>query len=57
MSRGRPEDLQSTIEQIRNPNPTKGSKTWLRHNLNTQAGQCDLMLLEGATIEKWQKNL
>ncbi|MEW6185007.1 MAG: hypothetical protein AB1585_04615 [Thermodesulfobacteriota bacterium] len=51
MSRGRPEDLQNTKNQIKNPNPVAGDLTWLRHNIRDQSGEIDLLLLKGGTLE------
>jgi hypothetical protein len=57
MSRGRPEDLQNTIDQIKNLNPVKGDLTWLRHKLRDQSGELDLLLLKGGTLEDIAKKL
>ena len=57
MSRGHPEDLQNTIDQIKNPNPVKGDLTWLRHRLRDQSGELDLLLLKAGALEDIAKEL
>ena len=47
MSSGRPEDRGNTIVQLRNPEPIKAGKTWLRHRVDCQSGFIDLKLIEG----------
>lgn len=32
---------------LRPPNPVKDRKTWLRHNVTSQSGQIDLLVLSG----------
>jgi hypothetical protein len=57
MSKGLPGDLRNTIQQIKSPKPPQDGLTWLRHKLGTQAGECDLMLLNGFTTEAMAKEL
>lgn len=47
MSKGIKEDWINTRYQIKNPNPCKDGKTWLRHREFSQASIIDQMLLEG----------
>lgn len=47
MSKGLPEDWDNTAEQLKNPNPCKDGRTWLRHGENKQSGKIDVMVLEG----------
>jgi len=47
MTNGLKEDWFNTKEQLKNPNPIKGGKTWLRHKEGAKAGTIDVMILEG----------
>lgn len=57
MSVGSKDDHDLTVEQIKNPSNPKSGLTWLRHKLGTQAGEIDLMLLRGATVEDMARKL
>jgi hypothetical protein len=48
MSTGHSEDLEKTIEQLKNPSQRIGNLTWLRHRTGSQSGRIDRMLLTGA---------
>jgi hypothetical protein len=52
MSDGRETDYNATLRQLKNPDPIKEGKTWLRHWTNKHTGLIDLMILEG----KYSKN-
>ncbi len=47
MSSGLPQDIEETKKQLKNPNPCKDGRTWLRHLEEAQSGKIDLMILEG----------
>lgn len=47
MSSGLISDKEDTKKLLLPPSPVKNGKTWLRHSVNAQAGQIDLMLLAG----------
>ena len=61
MSKSQPDDESNTINQLKNPNPLDGNKTWLRHKADGESGLIDLMILEGKfsieqMIDKLNKN-
>jgi hypothetical protein len=56
MSRGRPSDLNETIELINKPRTFHG-KNWLGHDTGKQCGRIDELLLIGSTIEEIAKDL
>ncbi len=47
MSSGIMSDWEDTKRQVKNQNPVKDGKTWLRHNAASQSGQIDLLVLSG----------
>ena len=47
MSSGMMSDLDETQKLLRPPNPVKNGKTWLRHDVKSQSGQIDLLVLSG----------
>lgn len=47
MSSGMMSDWEETKRQLTDPNPIKDGKTWLRHNVASQSGQIDLLVLSG----------
>jgi len=47
MSAGMPQDWNETKKQILEPDLCIKDKTWLRHSVNAQSGQIDIMLLKG----------
>ena len=58
MTSGKPEDWVNTLEQLRDPDPVRNGKIWLRHLENKQSGVIDQMLLEGkSSIEEITEEL
>jgi hypothetical protein len=47
MSQSNPNDKADTSDQIKNPRPINGEKTWLRHKADAESGMIDLMILSG----------
>ena len=53
MSNGNEDDWGNTITQIKNPDPIKNGRTWLRHREDTEAAAIDQMILQGTyTIDE-----
>jgi hypothetical protein len=51
MSVGRISDLLETLEVLQGRRDSvENQKTWLRHGAKSQAGQIDLLLLQGASV-------
>jgi len=40
-------DESNTINQLKNPNPLNGNKTWLGYKANGESGLIDIMVLKG----------
>ena len=58
MSKGKKEDRKKTAQKLKDRNPPKKGKTWLRHRVDCQSGIIDLMLLEGSfSIEEMAQKL
>lgn len=53
MSIGRISDLLETLEVLQGRrNAIENQKTWLRHDVEKQAGKIDLILLSGASVNE-----
>jgi len=58
MTEGNKEDWAETEEQLKNPNPTKDGRTWLRHYAHRQSGLIDEMVLRGdLTVEQMAQDI
>ena len=57
MSKGRPDDLRKTIEELRKPSGLIDGKNWLGHHKGKQDQRIDEILLIGATKQDIAQDL